>query len=300
MKIETEQKQVWIESTYKIEHNFIDFPLQLNNFDIYQIGRIFCKKTSLCDNHFHSNWHEFTVITDGEGVIYTNNKPLTVKRGDIYFSFIYDIHKIQSSTTFPLKYDHFAFFPKDEMIKNKLISIKQSGLKTNEQCFHDEKIAFLISSAISEFNHFEPQTSEHLLDNILSQILIYTIRNLEKIAPKSQDLLKPDILCYQIMDYITNNIEIISSMSDLSKVFNYSYNHLSTIFKKSTNYTIIQYYNTVRLDKVRVLLETTKLTLNEICTKLNFATPYSLSNAFKKQFGLSPVNYKKYYIAENS
>jgi AraC-like DNA-binding protein len=57
--------------------------------------------------------------------------------------------------------------------------------------------------------------------------------------------------------------------------------------------TIIDFYNMRRLTIAEQYITENILTLDQIAQKLNFATPYSLSKAFKKKYNLSPTHYRK-------
>ncbi len=110
--------------------------------------------------------------------------------------------------------------------------------------------------------------------------------NLEYINDKS-------ILCYKLMDYINTNINEIRSLSDLSKVFHYSYNYLSTLFKEVTSIKLIDFYNMQRLSVAEKLIVKNELTLEEIAEKTNFSSAFALSKAFKKHYKLSPSQHRK-------
>jgi AraC-like DNA-binding protein len=51
----------------------------------------------------------------------------------------------------------------------------------------------------------------------------------------------------------------------------------------------------LRLDVAKSLIEEGGLSLTQIAEKLNYATPYSLSKAFKNRFKISPREHKKLY-----
>lgn len=277
---------------YYISYNSQQSKLNLADFDLIQIGRLFCDQKTFYDNHYHSRWYELTVVTDGTGTVYTNNKPITVKKGDVYFSCLYDIHKIVSDKDNPLKYDFFSFYPKSDVLAGRLATIAMTLSTPQSRVFKDERISFLISNAIKELGNIEELTSP-LLNGIFWQITTYIIRNFEKAKSIDSQPSNGDILCFQIMDYINSNLQSISSLNELSEIFKYSYNYLSALFKKTTSLTIIEYYNMLRLDLAKSLIEEDKLNLTQIAEQLNYSTPFSLSKAFKKRFNLSPSHLRK-------
>lgn len=67
---------------------------------------------------------------------------------------------------------------------------------------------------------------------------------------------------------------------------------LSRRFQTVTGTSPIAYLNQWRLSLAADLLRDTDLTLSSIATRVGYANPFSLSAAFKRQFGLSPAQYR--------
>ena len=68
-------------------------------------------------------------------------------------------------------------------------------------------------------------------------------------------------------------------------------------FKEATGYTPLAYLQTLRLEKAKQLLETTRMSLDSI----TFAVGYEDSNSFRRLFqqrvGLLPAAYRKKFQA---
>ena len=278
---------------YYISYSEFNKNIVLSDFELKQIGRIYCNENTLCENHYHVNWYELTIVTDGKGVVFTNNKPISVKKGDIFLSCPYDIHRIETDKEELLKYDFFSFIPKENGLIERLNAITVTNSSLETRLIRDDKISFLVSNAIREVGAYDEELSPLVLNGIFWQVAIYLIRNFEKNKSTERNLSEREVLCFQIMDYINNELYNITNLSDISNVFQYSYNHLSSIFKKTTSITIIEYYNMLRLDIAKTLIEEGNLNLMQIAEKLNYATPYSLSKAFKNRFKVSPREHKK-------
>ncbi|MBR5192011.1 MAG: helix-turn-helix domain-containing protein [Clostridia bacterium] len=277
---------------FVINHNFVRNPLELEKLNLLQLGRVFCNETFYCDNHYHVNWYELTIVTDGEGVIYANDIPTKIKKGDIYFSTTFENHKIETSKEKPLKYDFFSFYPTDKKLAEQLQKFSNANNITS-RVFSSERITFLVSTALHELTREKDGFTLITINAICLQILVYLIRALNKVKTESTNPSDKEVLCFQIMEYITSNIYNIGKISEISNNFGYSYNHLSYLFKKTTGNTIIEFYNQTRLNLSKALIEEENLSLSKIAKKLNFSTVYSFSNSFKKHFGVSPLTYKK-------
>lgn len=106
-----------------------------------------------------------------------------------------------------------------------------------------------------------------------------------------------DELCNNVTEYIDTHIYTIVRLDSLSEVFGYNYCHLSCVFKKVTGMTMVSYYRSVRLAEAKKLLKkgTKVMKVSEI---LNYSSTYSFSRAFKKFWGMSPINYRKSNISD--
>lgn len=285
-----------MDNNYLIQYNYFDNPLVLPDFIIYQIGTIVCNENTYYPNHYHGKFYELTIITKGEGTVYTNSKPIPVKAGDIYLSCLHDIHAIKSSKTAPLQYDFCAFFPTDSKLADDLKDLASFLYPEHLRLFHSNNVSFLLPLAINEMSNLNKKHSVQLINSIFYQIAVYTYRILanEDITNLSvKNISNKNILCYQIMDYINSNMGEIRSLTELADKFHLSYNYLTKVFKNTTSMTIIDFYNMRRLTIAEQYITENILTLDQIAQKLNFATPYSLSKAFKKKYNLSPTHYRK-------
>ena len=271
-------------------------PIILNDLELLSLGRIFCTPHTFYDDHYHKNWFELTFVTDGKGTIFTNNVPTKVKKGDIYLSYAHDIHKIKVDPNDPLKYDYFAFYPVNNILSNKLNQLITKNTNPKKRVFNDDKLFLLISNAIKEFKTDDIDYRNLIINSIFVQIILNTIKNFEANIQSDTTLTSSEILCFQIMDYISSNLYELTSLSKLSDIFSYSYNYLSYVFKKTTSFTLIEYYNMLRLEEVKKLLINQNYNLTEIADKLNFSTSFSLSKAFKQKYNISPMQYKKQKI----
>ena len=272
-------------------------PLELDDFYVYQIGRIICSEKTFYKNHYHSNYYELTIVTDGEGTVYTNNKPIHVKKGDIYFSCIYDIHAIKSAANYPLQYDFCSFYPKDAGLIEDYKELSKKLFSAENRLFHSNRVSNLCHMGINEIQNLNKKYAFKAANNILWQVSIYTYRILSNTNSDSEyKISDKNILCYQIMNYINSNIETMHTLAELSKEFRFSYNYLSSVFKNTTSLNIVDFYNIQRLNLAQTLIIQNELNLEKIAMKTNYSSAFALSKAFKRQFGLSPLNYKKRYL----
>ncbi len=68
--------------------------------------------------------------------------------------------------------------------------------------------------------------------------------------------------------------------------------YFSTLFKRETGFTFINYLTKVRLEAAIKLLNTTDLLANQIAQEVGYSEPTYFSYVFKKKFGMSPTKYR--------
>lgn len=98
-----------------------------------------------------------------------------------------------------------------------------------------------------------------------------------------------------ISSYIAQNYRSSLTLPEIAARFYISPYYLSRLFKKTTNLSLVEYINSVRIREARKLLETTKLKVAEIAHQTGFATAAHFSRIFKQGTGLSPQQYRRFY-----
>lgn len=79
----------------------------------------------------------------------------------------------------------------------------------------------------------------------------------------------------------------------LAKELGFAYSHFRREFRLITGYSPGQYSKRIRMEKVRTLLNETSESLQSISDRLGFSSPYHLSSAFKKFFGVPPSHWRR-------
>lgn len=94
--------------------------------------------------------------------------------------------------------------------------------------------------------------------------------------------------------YINDNFQKSITVEEISAYANMSRYHLSRLFKKETGYSPHQYLINTRLRHARELL-TTNASLDKIAITCGFSSTSHFIHAFKKETGVTPVMFKKYF-----
>lgn len=93
--------------------------------------------------------------------------------------------------------------------------------------------------------------------------------------------------------YITNYYPEIRSLEEISDFCKISKSHLGRLFREHFHTSLQNFLIQYRLQKAQELLATTNLPIYEIAAKVGYQSELNLLRAFKKQFGISPKDFRK-------
>ena len=96
----------------------------------------------------------------------------------------------------------------------------------------------------------------------------------------------------KVVAYINNHLDETLDLKKLANEAALSDFHFHRIFKALKGEAIGGYITRLRLEAIARLLRYTTLTIEEIAFNIGYETTASLSKAFKKQYGISPTEYR--------
>lgn len=96
--------------------------------------------------------------------------------------------------------------------------------------------------------------------------------------------------------YLEENLKSSITHKSLSEKFGYSAPYISSLFKKTHGMTPAEYLTNLRVNKAKVIIETTPDVLTKnIASSTGFSDPFHFSKIFKKITGYTPRDYKNFY-----
>ena len=82
------------------------------------------------------------------------------------------------------------------------------------------------------------------------------------------------------------------SLNMVARAMYLNASYLSSLFRKETGITLVEYINRVRLKAAKELIDKSpKITVYELASRVGYNNEYYFMRCFKKQFGLSPKTY---------
>lgn len=81
------------------------------------------------------------------------------------------------------------------------------------------------------------------------------------------------------------------TLAELSDLVHLSTYYLTRVFKQTTGYTVIEYFNKLKMDKAKELLLDSDKKIKEVALQLGFADEFYFSRTFKRTEGISPSEF---------
>lgn len=100
----------------------------------------------------------------------------------------------------------------------------------------------------------------------------------------------------EVLDTIENNYFKKFSLQNLAKTFSISTSTLKRYFNKYTSKTPIDYINHIRLDRAKLMLVESNMSISEIAFNVGFDDALYFSKFFKKKIGVSPKKYREHVL----
>ena len=104
---------------------------------------------------------------------------------------------------------------------------------------------------------------------------------------------------YTCMSYVRNHVNTPLSLDDVAAVIGRSVSYTGNLFKKETGKTLGNYITECRLEEAKSLLHYTDMTLAEISCYLCFSSQSYFQNVFKKEYGVTPMQYRRQHHTES-
>ena len=206
-----------------------------------------------------------------------------VEQPHIHFDLVYDSYSTDIPVTFKTL-DELNETEKRWIRKDLLTSISSPIIRI------EDKEAFL-KDFFEIVDYYDAKATNN---PIRMKICMLQIIN-RIIADNAPELLNET---YGFHDVITTVKEFIDAnhqseiiLDSLELQFNYSKFYLEKKFKERYGSSIIQYSNNLRLQSAKNLLP--HMTVTEVAQRLQYASVYSFSRAFKNKFGYPPTQVKK-------
>ena len=128
---------------------------------------------------------------------------------------------------------------------------------------------------------------EFITKTLLQQLLIEIYHNVKNNNQNYSTSLKVE----KIIEYMRSNVDNRVTIADLCKLVKLSPAYLSGIFKETTGYSVIKFFNKIKVDKAKELIIEGDKKIKEVAKILGFTDEFYFSRIFKKIEGISPLEF---------
>ena len=279
---------------YHYNNEFSKAPMLCGDIELIQTGEMFCEGAKRIGEHLQSCF-ELTFVVEGTGVCVANNITFEVQKNDCFISLKNETHDVISSNENPLRFKFLAFrTPNDKETKTSNYVKLISSYVSKKRLVNLQNINDYINDIFDEIdkkNIFSGEIIQLKIDNILIDIL-RSLQSQTKIKHPLK-LSSENILVFNIMKTIEDNILTMKNLYELEEIFSYSYNYISALFAKVLGYTINEYFIKTKMEQAKKLLIETNLSVTDVAEKLNYSSIHTFSRSFKNFFGYSPFSLKR-------
>ena len=151
---------------------------------------------------------------------------------------------------------------------------------------------YLIMSAMLMKNYWKPSIQNRMLNSIIDAFFITLLRNhgANVIVPSLAEDDQNENLIF-ILKYIQEHFATVT-LKELSSFFNYSERQLQRIIKSSTGMSFSENIQQLRMNQATRLLTNPDISIAVISEELGYSDIGNFRQAFKKCFGMTPLEYR--------
>lgn len=149
----------------------------------------------------------------------------------------------------------------------------------------------LLFNQLLDLSRQEILYSEKLTDFALSLLMMELSQEFIEMQDKMKNKIPPNMAL--IMEWIRANYFRPLTVGEIAEEFGYNPNYLSSLFKKSTGLSLVQYINQTRVDISKSLLVSYRLSVKEAAYSCGFTDEKYYMKTFKKLEGMTPAQYKE-------
>ncbi|MBE6733703.1 MAG: AraC family transcriptional regulator [Ruminococcaceae bacterium] len=279
---------------HKLSFNnaFFKSPKPCGDFYLVQVAEAICAPNSVTEEHCQE-YFEITYTYSGMGCCLIDGEEIELSSEVCSIALPGDKHSMVSSEKSPLRYYCIAFYAKKNSYGEELIN------NIKNYCTENQKRNIAVSSMVNLFSNIlqeikaEDTFSLRYIGLFIEQLLIECNRSIlgfEKphyLTNRSDE----ELLTYDIISYIDQNLESIVHIPDLEEVFFYNATFLSKVFLAQTGMTIKSYITNKKMEYANSLLKKGR-SITEISRRLGYSSIHSFSRAYKNHFSKTPSSSK--------
>ncbi|MDD7795849.1 AraC family transcriptional regulator [Clostridium sp. 'White wine YQ'] len=265
--------------------NNLYFNIHYCNHRFVDEKKDFSKKLTRRINH-----HELLLVNGGKGYISIEDKRYRIEKGMLFYFNPSMTHTIEVDEKLPMCFlsVHFNYvelsYSEDAWVTKG--SDELLPLNSMEKLMDYYTIDILFRKLTSLWDE-KLLGYEFASKTILQELLYEILKNIKRKKSNYSTALKVN----NIISYLNENIKRKVTLNELSELVKLSPTYLSRSFKEITGYSIIEFFNKMKIDKAKELIIDGDKKVKEVAEVLGFKDEFYFSRIFKRIEGISPSEF---------
>ncbi len=174
---------------------------------------------------------------------------------------------------------------KKDVINRSCLFIEQVYIQIKNYNLDIEELQKLKNKVVYEVNSV-------ITFSELKKIIIEYFVNIKEIIDRDESI-RDKVEIARVKNYIKENYSQEITLKMLADMIGMNLTYFSVFFKKNVGENYISYITKVRMKEAHRLLMSTDMLIYEIAESVGYNTVRRFSEAFRKVYGLNPMEYKK-------
>ena len=245
-------------------------------------------------SHTHTGYHQMIYVRAGQVTFDIKGQVYTVDRPSVVFIGCHEVHAV---TVTGEVYERYMVnvYPHKLGLHGNFRLFSMFSDRPERFCHVlpvQNRVAFeaLLDLTLWEVAHPDNEFPD-APDRLLSSLLLMLYRQSPDFFPRAESRRTETVGA--IKRRIETDLGELPSLVTLGQEFHLSPYYLAHLFKDVTGYSIKNYHLLCRVAATRELLETTDMSVTDICQRVGFSDMSSLSRYFKREIGCTPSQYRK-------
>lgn len=253
----------------------------------------------------HEPW-ELVYVDRGECSILADGTEFSLMQGQMYFHKPYENHmlKVQKGNTpnifimvFSSRSQAMGYFENRKLdasitTKQHIAAILHEAGATFDLPFNDPRMQRLCPKK----NNILWGGQQTVLLR-LELMLIEMVRSEPALHNAHKRFFPKDIIrdefALQVIDFMESRLYGKFTMEELSRELSFGKTYISKYFTKVCGYSIIEYFNRMKINEAKRLIRESRYNFFEISEMLMLSNSHYFSTLFKRYTGMTPSQYKK-------
>lgn len=234
--------------------------------------------------------HEIALITGGKGRMIIGGKRHPYKEGTLFYIGQDMPHALEpeadTSTEFlsvHFSYGHVRYYEGKWSIRNEEQMLSLPTVSEPADSYHLEELFRMLVVSW----HQKRPGYEFISRTYLHQLLLIMLQDKNRHEHNYAVALKVE----KVIQYLHDNVGKRVSLAELAELVQVAPTYLARIFKETTGYTVITFFNKMKTDKAKEMMIDNNIKMKEVAQALGYSDEFYFSRLFKKIEGISPSEY---------